>query len=104
MIEAEMYGMIPRAKTVTRERFPPENMSTSPNQFERFCSKKSIRALALMPGVGTWLPRRYTARRPRVKSTLFLRSGMSQMFRRLCSIGGSGLLDHFGFSAQRRDL
>jgi hypothetical protein len=23
--------------------------------------------LALMPGVGTWLPRRYTARRPRVK-------------------------------------
>ena len=53
-----MYGMIPSAKTVTLARFPPENMSTSPNQLARFCSKKSMRARALIPGVGTWLPRR----------------------------------------------
>jgi hypothetical protein len=26
MIDAEMYGMMPSAKTVKRERAPPENM------------------------------------------------------------------------------
>ncbi len=78
--------MIPSAKIVTLARLPPENMSTSPNQFPRFCSKKSTRAAVLMPGVGMWLPKRYTAKSPRVKRTLFLRSGMSQMFRRLCSM------------------
>src|SRR5436190_9758804 len=102
MIEAEMYGMMPRAKTVTLARFPPENMSTRPNQLPFCCSKKSMRAWALMPGVGTWLPRRYTASRPRVKSTLFLRSGMSQMFRRLRSI--ALFLDYFGLAAHGRDL
>ena len=85
-MDAEMYGMIPRANTVTLERLPPENMSTSPNQLDRFCSKKSISALALIPGVGMWFPSRYTASRPRVNSTLFRRSGTSQMLRRLCSI------------------
>jgi hypothetical protein len=30
MIDAEMYGMIPSAKTVRRRRFPPENRSTMP--------------------------------------------------------------------------
>jgi hypothetical protein len=58
MIDAEMYGMIPSAKIVTFFMFPPENMSTSPNQFALFCSKKSTRAWALIPGVGTWLPSR----------------------------------------------
>ena len=58
MMEAEMYGMIPRAKTVTFARLPPENMSTRPNQLPRFCSKKSMRAAVLIPGVGMWLPRR----------------------------------------------
>jgi hypothetical protein len=53
-----MYGMIPSAKIVTFARLPPENMSTSPNQLPRFCSKKSISDCALMPGVGTWLPMR----------------------------------------------
>ena len=53
-----MYGMIPRAKMVTFARLPPENMSTRPNQLPRFCSKKSMSDWALMPGVGTWLPRR----------------------------------------------
>ncbi len=50
--------MIPSAKMVTFARLPPENMSTRPNQLPRFCSKKSISAWGLMPGVGTWLPRR----------------------------------------------
>ena len=45
--------MIPRANTVTLERLPPENMSTKPNQVARFWSKKSVRALASTPGVGT---------------------------------------------------
>ena len=58
MIEAEMYGMIPSAKIVTFARLPPENMSTSPNQLPRFCSKKSTSAAALIPGVGMWLPNR----------------------------------------------
>ena len=53
-----MYGMMPRAKIVTFARLPPENMSTRPNQFPRFCSKKSMSDWALMPGVGTWFPTR----------------------------------------------
>src|SRR5215471_21565857 len=31
MMDALMYGMMPRAKMVTRDRFPPENMSYRPN-------------------------------------------------------------------------
>ena len=54
-----------------------------------------------MPGVGMWFPSRYTARRPRVKSTLFLRSGMSQMFRRLCSIALA--FEDLGLAADARD-
>src|SRR6185503_876042 len=101
MIEEEMYGMIPSAKMVTFARFPPENMSTRPNQLALFCSKKSIRALALIPGVGMWLPRRWTASRPRVKSTLFRRSGMSQILRRLCSISA---LEDLGLAPGPGDL
>ena len=31
MIDALMYGMMPSAKIVTCDRFPPENMSYRPN-------------------------------------------------------------------------
>src|SRR5271169_5364822 len=40
------------------------------------------------------------ARRPRVNNTLFLRSGMSQMLRMLCSISA---LEDLGLSAEARD-
>src|SRR5690348_17998904 len=34
MIDAVMYGIIPRAKTVRRPRLPPENIESSPRSEE----------------------------------------------------------------------
>ena len=44
MIEAEMYGMMPRANTETFRRPPPENMSNRPNRVPATLSKKWARA------------------------------------------------------------
>jgi hypothetical protein len=52
MIEAEMYGMIPRANTEKRPSAPPENMSNNPTM--EFCVplNSSANATGLMPGTG----------------------------------------------------
>ena len=52
MIDAVMYGMIPRAKIVSLEKFPPENMSTKPRIEPPLRSNIAFRALASTPGVG----------------------------------------------------
>jgi hypothetical protein len=36
MIDAVMYGMMPRAKTVSLRRFPPEKRSTRPRAEPEF--------------------------------------------------------------------
>jgi len=58
-IEAEMYGMMPRAKTVDRERFPPTNRSYSPRSPPPwFCWKNAIIAFTSTPGTVTCEPMR----------------------------------------------
>ncbi len=51
MIDAVIYGMIPRAKMVRRRSWPPENRSTKP-KVPLFCSKIVAACLHLHAGVG----------------------------------------------------
>src|SRR3984893_12189401 len=69
MMDAVMYGMMPRAKIVKRRRLPPLNRSKIPSTRQ------------LMPGVGMCAPMRYTASSARVNNTLFRKSGMRKRFR-----------------------
>ena len=52
MIDALMYGMMPSAKIVTFDRFPPENMSYRPNRLFWACSASNCSAAVFTPGVG----------------------------------------------------
>ena len=56
MIDAVIYGMIPKAKTVRRLKFPPENRSRKPKTVPDAWLKKFSRAAASMPGVGICAP------------------------------------------------
>ena len=82
MIDALMYGMMPSAKIVICDRLPPENMSYRPNIVFCACSASMRQRLGFMPGVGMWLPTRYTASSPSVNSTRLRRSGTAKMFLR----------------------
>src|SRR5579884_1858029 len=80
MIDAVMYGMMPSAKIVSRRMLPPANRSKKP-KIEPCCEeKKSAHRCRLMPGVGIWLPRRYTASSPSVNRSRLRRSGTRNMF------------------------
>src|SRR5690349_21246350 len=94
--------MMPSAKIVICDRFFPENISYSPNIVFFACSTSAASACGLIPGVGIWPPTRYTASRPSVKSTRFLRSATAKMFLRL-SIP-SPLREDFGLATRGRDL
>ena len=52
MMEAVMYGMIPRAKMVSRRNMPPLKRSRKPNRVPELRAKKSARRLKSIPGVG----------------------------------------------------
>ncbi len=65
---------MPSAKIVTRDRFPPENMSYSPNIVFFCASASSASASVFTPGVGMWFPTRYTPSIASVKSTRLRRS------------------------------
>ena len=52
MIEAEMYGMMLRAKIVMRPSAPPENMSNMPRMPPALRGKISCRIAGSMPGIG----------------------------------------------------
>jgi len=58
MIDAEMYGMIPSAKIVNRDRAPPENMLNMPRMPPCCELKRSARTLGSMPGTGMCAPMR----------------------------------------------
>ena len=58
MIELEMYGMIPRAKTESRRSAPPEKMSRKPKIDPADALKKALIAWGSTPGVGMWAPSR----------------------------------------------
>jgi hypothetical protein len=58
-IDAEMYGMIPSAKTVARDSWPPTNMLYRPsNPPDPWFWKKSLIATTSTPGAVTTDPRR----------------------------------------------
>ena len=51
-MDALIYGMMPSAKIVTLDRFPPENMSYRPNIWFCICCASSASAAVFTPGVG----------------------------------------------------
>src|SRR6202023_1137547 len=81
MMDALMYGMMPRAKIVKRRRLPPLNRSKMPRTEPCPCWKSDSNTLVLMPGVGMCAPMRYTASSARVNNTRFRKSGMRKRFR-----------------------
>jgi hypothetical protein len=73
MIVALMYGFMPIATTLNRDRPPPEKRSSSPSRawlLKRFCS-----APWLASGMVTLENRRKMTRMPPVKRILFRSSG-----------------------------
>ena len=52
MIDAEMYGMMLRAKIAMRPTAPPENMSNMPSRPDCCWRNTSAKACGLMPGIG----------------------------------------------------
>src|SRR5208337_281345 len=80
MMDEVMYGMMPRAKIVSRRKLPPLNRSKIPSTDPADCLKSSSNTLVLMPGVGMCAPRRYTASSPSVKNSRFRRSSMRKRF------------------------
>src|SRR4051812_20957540 len=93
--------MMPSAKIVICDRFLPENMSYRPNIVFWACSTRTASASLLMPGTTMCPPTRYTARRPSVNSTRFLRSATAKMFFRLSSMATTlrDLRDHLDLAA-----
>ena len=53
MIEAVMYGMIPRANTASLASAPPENRSRKPSTPAPLCWKIFLSASGSIPGTGT---------------------------------------------------
>jgi hypothetical protein len=58
LLDAVMYGMIPRANTATRLRAPPENRFRKPTTPLAPLWKNASRALTSTPGTGTCEPNR----------------------------------------------
>src|SRR3569832_1978390 len=74
MIEAEIYGMIPRANTATRDKAPPENMLNMSMMVPRCWSNRAASAVGLMPGTGIAAPIRKTINAPSTNSKRCLSS------------------------------
>ena len=66
MIDAEMYGMIPRANTERRRSAPPEKMSRYPNSEPADALKKALIAVRVDARAWGCAPR---AGRPRAAGT-----------------------------------
>ena len=52
MMEAEMYGMMPRAKIAMRLTAPPANMLNTPRMPDWVCSTNRASWIGSMPGMG----------------------------------------------------
>ena len=74
MIDAEMYGMMPRAKMVKRRSAPPENMLNMPSMPPWLSWKKPASTFGSMPGTGMCAPMRNTISAPSRKIRRFFRS------------------------------
>src|ERR1017187_3652951 len=113
MIDAVMYGMMPRAKMVSLRMLPPANMSKNPKTVPDCELKNSCQRWMLMPGVGIWPPSRYTASIASVNSTRLRRSGTRKMLAKasknlmvVCDSrrSSSRRADHLRFAAGLGDL
>src|SRR6185295_16384047 len=85
----------------------PENRSRNPRIPPPCWRKNDSSAMKLIPGTGMCPPMRYTAIIRKVKTTLFLRSGMLKMFFRDSNMPSRllrGRRDHFGAAARAGDL
>src|SRR5438034_9874017 len=88
---AEIYGMMPSANTVAREKPPPANRSYRLNSVP--CPafrRKSARAWTLTPGVAMCAPMRYTTRHRSVKRIFsFSSRTLNRLVSRGAVMGGS---------------
>src|SRR5690606_6629287 len=79
-MEAEIYGMIPKAKTEALAKAPPVNAFNKPNKPDSVLLCNFSNLAASIPGKTTCAPKRYTSNRPRVNMILFLNSSIFQTF------------------------
>ena len=82
MIDAVMYGMIPRKNTATFVSAPPENRSKNATTPPASDSFRSLIAWKSTYGTGMWEPSRKIPMMKIVKRILFRRSGTRNMFHR----------------------
>ena len=87
MIDAVMYGMIPRAKMANCVSAPPENRFRKPSDAlgSRLLCSVLDRLVGRRPAPGCARPSRYSAIMSSVNRILFRRSGTLNMFFRLVS-------------------
>ena len=74
MIDAEMYGMIPSARTENRDSAPPENRLNRPNTPPDCCLNSCVSCSGSMPGTGMCVPIRKTTSARSRKPSRRLRS------------------------------
>jgi hypothetical protein len=53
IMEALIYGIMPRAKIVSLDKAPPENISKKPMSAPPFSARNLLSASPFIPGVGT---------------------------------------------------
>ena len=90
MIDAVMYGMMPRAKMVSRRKLPPENRSMKPRNDAAVLFKELLQTVRVDAGRGNVRPEAINRQQPSVNRTRLRRSGIRKMF-------ASSNLGHFCF-------
>src|SRR5882762_11503310 len=84
MMDEVMYGMMPKAKIVSRRKLPPLKRSKIPSAVPCAAEKIWSSTAPLIPGVGMCAPMRYTASSASVKRTRFRNSSMRNRFASAC--------------------
>ncbi len=74
IIDADMYGMIPKAKTVNRLNAPPENILNIPRMPPLCESKSFLSSIGSIPGTGICAPKRNMTNAPNKNNRRLLSS------------------------------
>ena len=74
IIDADIYGITPRANIPILPNAPPEKVSKIPKIPDDCCSKNCCKETGLIPGIGKKVPNRNTIKAPKVNNNLFLSS------------------------------
>ena len=88
MMEAEIYGMMPRAKIDRRFNEPPENMLNISRMVPRCCSTKDASTCGSIPGSGMKDPMRKTTSAPMTKKSRWRSSFICPMFEAASAMEG----------------